>query len=106
MKFKVGDKVKVISCDKIYIGNKLSTYNEIVAIKEHFYIVKAEFGWNNKRYGNDKYWYVNEGDLRLIKPRQKHITLAQASKSAEKEKAEQERVIEITKKFEKMLKNS
>lgn len=44
--------------------------------------------------------------LQFTKIKQKRITLAQASKSAEKEKAEQERVIEITEKFEKMLKNS
>lgn len=37
------------------------------------------------------------------KKQKKCITLAQASKSAEKEKAEQERVIEITEKFIRVL---
>lgn len=106
MKFKVGDKVKVTSryeIDKISIGKKFLKNNKIIRIEGTEYIVKARLGWKNKQYGNGRYWALNENELQLIKPKSSHITLAQASKSAEREKAEQERVIEITEKFIRVL---
>lgn len=84
MKFKIGDKV---ICD------------------DGKYKFKGKI--TGRFLGGNTYCVTNENQTMIFfdneMEKEKHITLKQAFKDAEKEKAEQERTIEITNKFIRVL---